>query len=129
MRRALAAAAVALAVLATVRYEGDRTARRPANQFLTDFDVPFRHPDAAATLPLVPVADLGADIVGDITLSDAFGSVHLADATPEQRVHAPRATERVGDELVGARDIPLDALATRPGWAEHWTVLGQLVYA
>lgn len=129
MRRALAAVAVALAVLAIARYEHDRTARLPANQFLTGFDVRFRHPDDAATLPLVPAADLGAEIVGDIALSDAFGSVHLADATPEQRAHALRATERVGEELVAAREITLDALATRPGWAEHWTVLGELVYA
>lgn len=129
MRPALAVVAVALAVLSTVRYAHDRTARGAANQFLTGFDVPYRHPDEAATLPLVPVADLGAEVVGDIALSDAFGSVRLADLTPEQRVHALRATERVEDELVAAREIALDALATRPGWAEHWTVLGELVYA
>ncbi len=96
---------------------------------MTAFDVPARHPDEAATLPLVPAADLGAEMVGDIALADALGSVHLADVSPEIRLRALRATERVGDELTAARDITLDALATRPGWAEHWSVLGEVVYA
>jgi hypothetical protein len=129
MRRVLAATAIVLAVLAVVRYAGDRERRGAANRFMTGFDVPARHPDEAATLPLVPSADLGADVVGDVALSDALGSVHLADASPEMRQRVLRATERVGEEIDAARDITLDALAARPGWAEHWSVLGELAYA
>ncbi len=129
MRRAVAAMAVVLAVLASMRYAHDREARREASRFLTDFDVPARHPEGAATLPLVTSADLGAEVVGDIALADAFGSVRLAEASPDLRARSLRAIEHVGDELVAAREITLAALATRPGWAEHWTALGELVYA
>jgi hypothetical protein len=129
MRRAFTGMAVALAILAYLRYAYDQEARRAGNRFLADFDVPARHHADAATLPLVPSADLGADVVGDIALADAFRSVNLADASPDLRERSLRATGRVSDELVAARDIALDALATRPGWAQHWTVLGELVYA
>ncbi len=129
MKRALALMAVVLAVLAVLRYAYDEEARGAADHFLVDYDVPARQPQNAATLPLVPSADLGADIIGDIALADAFGSVNLAGASPDLRARSLRAAERVGDELVAARNIALDALATRPGWATHWTILGELVYA
>jgi len=64
-----------------------------------------------------------------VALADAFGSVRLAEASPDLRARSLRAIEHVGDELVAAREITLAALATRPGWAEHWTVLGELAYA
>ncbi|HXA20500.1 MAG TPA: hypothetical protein VN380_26205 [Thermoanaerobaculia bacterium] len=129
MRRALAGMAVVLAILSCLRYAYDQEARRAGNRFLADFDVPARHHAGAATLPLVPSADLGADVVGDIALADAFRSVNLAEASPDLRARSLRAAGRVSDELVAARDIALDALATRPGWSQHWTVLGELIYA
>jgi len=129
MRRILAVVAIALAIASIVRYSDDRRARASAGKFVHDFDVAERRPEIASTLPLVPAADLGANVVADVALSDAFGTVHLADVTPELREKWLRAVERLGSELDAARDITLDALAERPGWPRHWTTLGELVYA
>jgi hypothetical protein len=129
MKRVLAVVAVALAIASIVRYSDDRSARAAAEKFVLDFDVDERRPEIASTLPLVPAADLAADVVADIALSDAFGTVHLADVSPELREKWLRAVERLGSELNAARDITLDALAARPGWPRHWTTLGELVYA
>jgi len=129
MKRALAVVAIALAMASIARYESDRREREANEKFLTDFDVAERRPEIASTLPLVPAADLGANVIADIALSDAFGTVHLADVTPEVREKWLRAVERLGVELDAARDVTLDALATRPGWPRNWTTLGELVYA
>ncbi len=129
MKRLVALAALLLAIGAMTRYELDRSARRAGEQFLTDFDVAARRPDDAATLPLVPSADLGAEVIADIALHDTFGTVRLADASPELRARWLRAIEHVPDELSAARALTLAALAARPGWAEHWADLGELVYA
>jgi len=129
MKRLLAVAAIALAIASVARYESDRRARATAETFLSEFDVAERRPEIAATLPLVPAADLAANVVADIALSDAFGTVHLADVTPELREKWLRAVQRLPLELNAARDITLDALAARPGWPRHWTTLGELVFA
>jgi hypothetical protein len=129
MKRIVALVAAVLAIASVTRYEGDRSARNASMHFLSDFDVALRHPEIAATIPLVPAADLGAEVIGDVTLADSLGSVNLADATPELRGRWLRAIERVPDELTRARAITLDALATRPGWPEHWAVLGEIEYA
>jgi len=129
MKRLLAIVAIALAIASIVRYESDRRARSANEQFLIDFEVAERRPEIAATLPLVPAADLGANVVADIALSDAFGTVHLADLSPELREKWLRTIGRLGNELEVARDLTLDALATRPGWPRHVTTLGELVYA
>jgi hypothetical protein len=129
MNRVIALIAAGLAVLSVVRYQNDRLERRKTAQFLVDFDVPARQPATAATLPLVPSATLGAQVIADVALTDAFGTVNLAEASPDLRRRWLRALERVDDELVAARGIALDALAARPGWPDHWTILGELVYA
>ena len=71
MRRALAVMALALAVLASLRYAHDQEARRAANRFLIDFDVPARHPDNAATLQSQPDVD-GALVGGASLVADQF---------------------------------------------------------
>jgi hypothetical protein len=129
MKRLVVVAALLLAFAAVVRYELDQRSRAAGAQFLADFDVAARRPEDAATLPLVPSADLGAEVIADIALHDTFGTVRLADASPDLRARWLRAIERVPDELSAARSLTLDALAMRPGWAEHWADLGQLVYA
>jgi hypothetical protein len=129
MKRLLAIAAIALAIASVARYQNDLRERAAAEKFLRDFDVADRRPEIASTLPLVPAADLGANVVADIALSDAFGTVHLADVSPDLREKWLRAIERLSTELDTARDITLDALAARPGWPRNWTTLGELVYA
>ena len=129
MKRALAVAAIAIAIASVARYESDRRERFASEKFLTDFDVAERRPEIASTLPLVPAADLSADVVADIALSDTFGTVHLGEMSPELRETWLRAMQRLTSELDAAREITLDALAARPGWPRHWTTLGELVYA
>jgi hypothetical protein len=129
MNRLIASLAIVLAIASVFRYDRDVRDRVPAQRFLADFDVAARRPADAATLALVPAADLGANVVADIALSDAVGTVRLADASPDLRARWLRAVEHVDDELLAARNLTLDALADRPGWPAHWTMLGELVYA
>jgi hypothetical protein len=129
MNRAIASLAIVLALASVFRYDRDIRDRDAAQRFLIDFDVAARRPAEAATLALVPAADLGANVVADIALGDAVGTVRLADASPDLRARWLRAVERVDDELLAARSLTLDALAERPGWPAHWTMLGELVYA
>ena len=83
MKRLVVVAALLLALAAVARYELDQRARAAGAQFLAAFDVAARRPDDAATLPLVPSADLGAEVIADIALRDTFGTVRLADASPD----------------------------------------------
>src|SRR5258708_19052934 len=129
MNRLVAAVAIILVIVSAVRYGSDLRDRKPAERFLVSFDVAARRPAEAATLGLVPAADLGANVIADIALSDAVGTVRLADASPDLRARWLRAIEHVDDELVAARNLALDALAERPGWPAHWSMLGELVYA
>src|SRR5258708_17610186 len=129
MNRLVAAVAIILVIVSAVRYGSDLRDRKPAERFLVSFDVAARRPAEAATLGLVPAADLGANVIADIALSDAVGTVSLADASPDLRARWLRAVEHVDDELLAARNLTLDALAERPGWPAHWTMLGELVYA
>jgi len=128
LRVALAAAALVLAACSVALYVRDVRARRPAEQFLARFDVTARRPAEAATVALVPAADLAADVVADIALSDAFGSYQLQALTPELRERWLRAVESIDDEIVAARELTLDAAARRPGWPLHWALLGRLSY-
>lgn len=129
MRTLIAVTAIALGIVASARYLHESATRGPAKKFIADFDVVTRRPDDAATLDLVPSGDLAANVVADIALQDALGTVRLGEASPELREHWLRAVEHLDQELVDARNLTLDALAERPGWAGHWSMLGKLVYA
>lgn len=129
MRKLIALTAIALGLVALTRYSNERAARRPAQKFVADFDVTTRRPDEAATIDLVPSADLAANVVADIALQDALGTVRLGEASPELRAHWLRAVEHLDEELLVARNLTLDAMVKRPGWAGHWSMLGKLAYA
>jgi len=128
IRTAIATAAFALSVVSVARYVRDRADRRSAEEFLKRFDVAARRPADAATVPLAPSADLAANVVADIALSDAHGTHRLDGVSPELRARWLRAMEAIDDELLAARAVTLDAIARRPGWAAHWSMLGMLVY-
>jgi hypothetical protein len=129
LRKLIALAAITLGIIAVARYRAGREGWKSARKFVADFDVSLRRPDDAATIDLVPSADLAADVVADIALQDALGTVRLGDASPELRERWLRAIGHVDEELAAARAVSLDALATRPGWAGHWSMVGKLVYA
>jgi hypothetical protein len=128
LSRVLAAVALFLAAASLSLYLSDQRQRAPGETFLRSFDVPARRPAEAATLALLPAADLAANVVGDIAMSDALGVVQLDQSSPEQRERWLRAAMKIDDELLAARDIQLDAAAARPGWAMHWSLLGRLTY-
>jgi hypothetical protein len=126
--RIVAVVSFSLAAGSLAFYGLDRAGRRSAERFLTTFDVAARRPAEAATLALVPSADLASNVVADIALSDAFGVYQLEQASPQLRARWLRAVESIDDEMLAASKIELDAAAVRPGWAVHWSMLGKLAY-
>ena len=107
--------AALLLVLSTIRYASDVRGRRSAEKFLTDFDVVARRPADAASLAYVPSADLAANIVADIAIEDALGTVALGEMTPQMRERWLHAVEHIDDELLAAHNVSLEAASERPG--------------
>ena len=128
-RPLLALVCIALAAASIGRYRADEEGRLPAAAFLQTFDVTLRRPAEAETLPLVPQADLTANLVAAVALDDALGTVDLREVTPDVRQRWLRAAERVDDELAAAQAMTVEALAVRPGWPVHWAMLGKLAFA
>jgi hypothetical protein len=128
MSRIIAAVAMMLAFFSFDRWEKDRVGRGAAERFVVAYDVEARRPDEGPALARTPAADLSANVVASIALSDATGPVALGDLSPDLRARWLRAVEKVDDELLTARSITLDAIASRPGWAAHYSNLGRLVY-
>ncbi|HJT16004.1 MAG TPA: hypothetical protein VJ853_01375 [Thermoanaerobaculia bacterium] len=97
--------------------------------YLARFDVHERRPDVTRTVGYAPSADWTADIVADAALNDAYSPVDLSNVTPRARQSWIEAMTHLGDELHATRDLLLDAIARRPGWPFHESLLGQVVFA
>lgn len=117
-----------MGVATGVRRENRRVQRRVEDS-AREFHMEERRPETFETLHLVPAADLAADVLADAAINDSLGEVSLRDMTDSQRRIWLTSLLHIDEELEASRDILLDSVAARPGWAYHWSLLGQVEYA
>jgi hypothetical protein len=124
----VATACLALAATSIASYRNDLASRATTNAFVRDFELNLRRPDVASTVALTPRFDVAADVFADTTLRDAVLSVNLGEAEPAVRASWIKAMSRMDDQFLAAESLALQAIAARPGWPYHQSLLGQLVY-
>ncbi len=125
----LAGVCLLLAAASVAYYELDLRSGKPAERFERAFSIDLRWPLDVEMMRLQPSGDLASDVVVNAALRGVPGSVRLEDLSPRLRKAWVESASRRDEELRGARDLMLDAIATRPGWAYHRFLLGQVVYA
>lgn len=122
------AACIALAAISAFAYLRDLRERRPAEEFVRRFHVEERRPEYAETIRYAPRADLAGEVAADVTLQDALGAVSIADIPPQTRRLWIETLGSLDSELDSARALLLDAVARRPGWPYHRSLLGMIEY-
>ena len=123
-----ALACLALVAASIISYRNDLASRATTNAFVRDFELNLRRPDVATTVALTPRFDVADDVLADTTLRDAVLSVNLSEAEPAVRASWIKAMSRMDEEFIAAESLALEAIAARPGWPYHQSLLGQLVY-
>ncbi len=81
------------------------------------------------TVDLAPRGDWLGGIAADAVLDDVYGEVDLGEASPEARQAWMELLPRIDSELEASREVLLDSLRSRPGWAMHLASLGQVEYS
>jgi hypothetical protein len=117
-----------LAAGSMVSYRNDLASRATARAFVRDFELDLRRPDVAMTVAVTPRFDVAADVLADATLRDAVLPVNLSEVEPAVRASWIKAMSRMDDEFGAAELLTLEAIAARPGWPYHQSLLGQLVF-
>jgi thioredoxin-like negative regulator of GroEL len=113
---ALACGVLAAASIASFRREAAE--RDAAESFVRRFALDMRRPDEIGAMKYEPAADLAASIAVNAALADLGAGATSPGASPVDTTQ----------EAAAARDIMLDAMAKRPGWAYHRFLLGRLAY-
>lgn len=108
---------VGLAAASVLFFARQRSERTNPEAFVKKFALDLRSPEETGALKLESQPDLAAGIAVRAALSDA--------AAPLPSVLGAGAREQ---EIAAARDLALDAVAARPGWAYHRFLLGRLMY-
>jgi len=80
-------------------------------------------------MPLEPAGDLASDVAVQAALRDFPGSVAVEGPASRRPAVSAESLPRRDDELHAARDVMLDAIAVRPGWAYHRFLLGRVATA
>ena len=124
----IALACLSLAAASIASYRHDLTTRATTDAFVRDFELNLRRPDVATTVALTPRFDVAADVLADTTLRDAVLPVNLSEVEPPVRASWIKAMSRMDDEFMAAESLMLQAIAARPGWPYHQSLLGQLAY-
>ena len=124
----MALACLALAAASIASYRHDLATRTTTNAFVRDFELDLRRPDVATTVALTPRFDVAADVLADTTLRDAVLPVNLSEVESAVRASWIKAMSRMDDEFIAAESLTLHAIAARPGWPYHQSLLGQLAY-
>ena len=114
---------------ATVLYERDLRDREPTHRHVVAFGLDRRHPEVVGSVSLALSADWASELVADSALRDTFGGVDLTNLAPEARIAWIESVSHIEDELRSARGLLLDAVAARPGWPLHQSMLGQVILA
>jgi hypothetical protein len=106
----------------------DAAAREPIKRAARQLRVPERRAADFESLDFAPAADLSADILADVALRDVLDPVSLASLSGTERQMWLETLAGADREVAAARDALLTAVVARPGWAYHWSLLGQLQY-
>lgn len=128
-RLAIAAAALAALAISALSYVDERRARLPAEAAIAKYGLDQRRPAEVEALRFQPAADLRASFLADMTLADVYSPVSLSKFSAEERGRWLLSLTTLDQQLAAARDLTLDALSRRPGWAYHHGYLGEIEYA
>lgn len=129
LRKILGATCFALALLSIGLYARDSRWRDRAEQFARRFRLEEGGSLDLSMMRFVSSGDLSAAIVVDVALRDPDTKplvVPPGDQGHEDHAQARPAPQ--GDELEGARNLMLDAMAVRPGWAYHRFLIGKAAF-
>lgn len=117
MRVLLALACGVLAAASIASFRREAAERDAAESFVRRFALDMRRPDEIGAMKYEPAADLAASIAVNASLSDLGGAAPASGGAVDP-----------AQEAAAARDLMLDAMAKRPGWAYHRFLLGRLAY-
>jgi hypothetical protein len=110
-------------------YQHEVQGRRPVDAAIARFELDQRRPADVEVLGLQPSADLRASFFSHMTLTDVYAPVSLARLSAEERGRWIRSLSTLDHQLEEARELTLDALECRPGWAFHHAYVGEIEYA
>lgn len=128
-RFALAGAAAVLLGLAVLHQLHDSRGREAVERFFTEFTLDARRPELVATARVEATADLAKQVAVRAATLDVAGRTPLERLTPGQRELWMRSVRELPEEVAAARELALEAVAARPGWAFHALALAELVLA
>jgi hypothetical protein len=117
-----------LAYSSYVAFTTDRASRIPARKFAEQYAMPLRRPDIVDSLEYAPSGDFATDLIADATLQDVASPVNLSGLSAGVRSAWIDAVPKYDEQMTGASNLALDAIAERPGWPYHASLLGQLLY-
>lgn len=128
-RFAFAAAAAVLLAFAVLHQLHDARGREAVERFFTTFTLDERRPELVATARVEATADLARQVAVRAATLDVAGSTRLERLTPSERELWMRSVRELPEEVAAARELALEAVAARPGWAFHALALAELVLA
>ena len=129
LRKILGATCFALALLSIAQYARDSRWRDRAEQFARRFRLEQNGSVDLSMMRFVSSGDLSAAIVVDVALRDSGTKALVVPRGDQGRDdHAQKRPSPKGDELDGARNLMLDAMAVRPGWAYHRFLIGKAAF-
>lgn len=106
----------------------DGASRLPADRFAEKYQLPLRRPEIVDSLKYAPSGAFATDLVADATLRDVVVPISLNGLAPEVRAAWLDAVPRYEEQMADATELSLDAIAERPGWPYHASLVGQLTY-
>jgi len=120
MRILFAVACGVLAAASIASFRKEAAERSAAQSFVRRFALDMRKPEEVGAMKYEPAADLATGIAVNAALSE----IAAAGGSPNEAGGID-----LRQEAAAARDLMLDAMAKRPGWAYHRFLLGRLASA
>ena len=129
LRRLLGFACFVLAALSVVQFARDSRWRDRAEQFAGRFRLEEGGSFDLSMMRLVSSGDLSAAIVVDVALRDSDAKPLVAPrGEPRQEDSQRKLPSPRKDELDAARNMMLDAMVARPGWAYDRFLIGKAAF-
>lgn len=118
-----------MAGAAVAVYAHDRADRKPLRAYEERYGFAVRRPAWVETARLAPSADIGVDALASVTLGDALDPRGWGAFSLDERQAWLAYLAHQDEALADAQALLLASARTRPGWAYHRFLLGQLAYA